>query len=407
MMEWLILGWRNVLRNTRRSIMAGGIVALGTLALLLTIGFVLATFMGLRESTIHSDIGHIQIAASGGFDRSAEKEALLSPERVKAVERAVGDLPGVRFSMPRLLFEGLVSTGDDTVAMIGRGVDPGLEMRMSTMFAPIDEGLPLPESIPSGKRPALLGSDLARALAVQPGNVITVLATMPGGGINAVDLDVWGTYRTGTPERDARNVMMPLSIAQQLLGLDGASRLVVVLDDSEITDSLGEILQSEFPDLDVRTWPMLASFYDQVVTLYTNIFTVMCTIIVLVVLLSVGNSMLMTVLERVREVGTMRAIGFQAARLRTGFALEGGIIGLLGGVCGLAAALVVSLAVTALGIEMPPPPGRTTAYPLIILVSGPAYGTVLLLMVLCGMAGAWAPAHHAVRKPIVEALGHD
>jgi putative ABC transport system permease protein len=237
--------------------------------------------------------------------------------------------------------------------------------------------------------------------------MVTVLATMPGGGINAVDLDVCGTYRTGTPERDARNIMMPLGTAQELLGVKGTSRLVVVLDDTDTTEASAEALRAAFPDLEVRTWRMLAPFYDQVVTLYTNIFTVMCTIIVLVVLLSVGNTMLMTVLERVRDVGTMRAIGFPAARLCTGFALEGAIIGVLGGIFGLAVAFVVSLAVTALGIEMPPPPGRTTAYPLIILVSCRAYGAVLLLMVLCGVAGAWAPAHHAVRKPIVEALGYD
>lgn len=152
---------------------------------------------------------------------------------------------------------------------------------------------------------------------------------------------------------------------------------------------------------------MMSPFYDQVVTLYTNIFTVMCAIIMLVVLLSVGNTMLMTVLERVREVGTMGAIGFPASRMHMGFAMEGGIIGVLGGLAGLGLAFVVSLTVTGLGIEMPPPPGRTTAYPLIILVSGPAYGAVLMLMMICGVTGAWIAAYHAVRKPIVEALGHD
>ncbi|HDR47112.1 MAG TPA: ABC transporter permease [Geoalkalibacter subterraneus] len=407
MMKSLTLAWRNVLRNTRRSLMACGIVALGTVALLLTVGFVLATFLGLREVTIHSDVGHIQVAAPGGFERATEAGALLSAERVKALEHAVEGLPGVRFAMPRLMFEGLASTGDNTVAMIGRGVDPGREMRMSTMFAPIDAGLPLSGPKTPGKRPALLGRDLAHGLNVQPGEMVTILASMCGGGINAVDLDVCGTYRTGTPERDARNVMMPLGIAQELLGVDGASRFVVVLNDTDTTEAAAKALRVAFPDLEVQAWRILSPFYDQVVTLYTNIFVVMCTIIVFVVLLSVGNTMLMTVLERVREVGTMRAIGFPAARLSRGFALEGAIVGMVGGFAGLAVALIVSLAVTALGIEMPPPPGRTTPYPLIILVSGPAYGAVLLLMVLCGSVGAWVPAQHAVRKPIVEALGYD
>jgi putative ABC transport system permease protein len=387
--------------------MALGIVALGTVALLISIGFVLATFLGLREVTIHSDVGHIQVTAPGGFDRATGATAFLSSERIEAVERFVEGVSGVRFVMRRLLFEGLASNGETTVAVIGRGVDPGREMRMSTMFAPIEAGLPLPASIPAGKRPALLGSDLAKGLAVQPGDIVTVVAPMSGGGINAVDLDVYGNYRTGTPDRDARNVMMPFDAAQELLGVDGASRLVIVLNKTEATETAAEALRAEFPNLEVKTWRMMSPFYNQVVTLYTNIFTVMCTIIVLVVLLSVGNTMLMTVLERVREVGTMGAIGFPASRIRLGFALEGAIIGMLGGLVGLVVAFIVSMGVTGLGIEMPPPPGRTTAYPLVILVNAPAYFAVLLMMVLCGVAGAWVPAHHAVRKPIVEALGHD
>jgi len=407
MVKWLGFAWRNVLRNTRRSLMACAIVASGTVALLLSIGFVLATFMGLREVTIHSDVGHIQIAAPGGFDCATKGNAFLKPEDIEAVKRFVEGLSGVRFVMSRLLFEGLASNGETTVAVIGRGVDPGREMRMSTMFAPIEAGLPLPASMQAGERPALLGSNLTQRLSVRPGDMVTVLAAMSGGGINAVDLDVYGTYRTGTPERDERNVMMPLEIAQQLLGVDGVSRVVFVLNRTETTETTSDALRSEFPDLDVRTWRMMAPFYERVVTLYKNIFTVMCTIIVLVVLLSVGNTMLMTVLERIREVGTMGAIGFSASRMRIGFALEGAIIGILGGLAGLALAFTASVIVTALGIEMPPPPGRTTAYPLVILVSGPAYGAVLLLMVFCGVACAWLPAYHAVRKPIVEALGHD
>ncbi|MFO7784627.1 MAG: ABC transporter permease [Thermodesulfobacteriota bacterium] len=331
MTKWLTFAWRNVLRNTRRSLMAGGIVALSTVALLLTTGFVLATFLGLREVTIRSDVGHIQIAAPGGFDGATDTESFLTHDQLEALKLAVAGLPGVRFAMPRLLFEGLASTGETGIAIIGRGVDADREMAMSTMFAPIDSGLPLPWRVSPGNSPALLGSDLARGLAVRPKDMVTVLATMRDGAINAVDMDVYGTYRTGTPEHDARNVMVPLGIAQELLGVEGASRLVVVLDDTDATEAVAGALRAVFPNLEVQTWRTLGPYYDQVVTLYTNISTVMCTIIVVVVLLSVGNTMLMTVLERVREVGTMRAIGFPAARLRFGFALEGSIIGILGG----------------------------------------------------------------------------
>lgn len=407
MSKWLFLAWRNVGRNTRRSLLAGGIIAFGAVALLVMSGFVLASFHGLREATIHSDLGHIQIAPRGGFDPQAEALPGLTPETVAAVRAAVAPLPSVRFLLPRVLFEGLASTGSRTVAVVARGVDPALEARLSTAFATVAAGQPLDSSPTADPFQALPGLDLAAALGGAPGQSLTLLATMDSGALNALDLAIRGTLHTGIPEQDARVLLLPLPAAQELLGSDRVTRLVVALSDTATTDSVAAHLRESFPDLDIRTWADLAPFYGQVVTLYRNLFTVLGVIVVAMVLLAVTNSLLMTVLERVREVGTLRAMGFSQKRLAASFALEGAVIGGLGGAVGLVLAAGLSLGITAAGIEMPPPPGRTSPYPLMIFLHGPSYAGVLGVMVLCGTLAAWLSALTAVRKPIVEALGHD
>jgi putative ABC transport system permease protein len=127
-------------------------------------------------------------------------------------------------------------------------------------------------------------------------------------------------------------------------------------------------------------------------------------IILLVVALSATNTMLMAVTERIQEMGTMLALGIGRTRIRINFAVEGAMIGGLSGAVGLAGAAALSLGINLAGIEMPPPPGRTMPYPLIILVDATAYTGVFAAMVLAGAAAAWAPTARLGRLRIVDAL---
>jgi putative ABC transport system permease protein len=103
-------------------------------------------------------------------------------------------------------------------------------------------------------------------------------------------------------------------------------------------------------------------------------------------------------------MGTMLALGIGRTRIRINFAVEGAMIGGLSGAVGLAGAAALSLGINLAGIEMPPPPGRTMPYPLIILVDATAYAGVFAAMVLAGAAAAWAPTACLGRLRIVDAL---
>lgn len=404
-MKWLLHAWQNVWRNTRRSAMAAGVIGLGAGALAMTVGFMLATFFGLGESTIRTDIGHIQISARGGFENETDIARGLDDAAQKEIADKLAAIDGVRFSMPRILFDGLASKGNATIAIVGRGVEPMKEQRLSSVFAPLTAGQTL--GMKGEHFEALLGDKLSAKLGWVANDLLTLIGTTEGGSINAVDVTTTGAYNTGVPDRDSRAVMVPLAVAKALLETDRVTRMVVVLKETAMTDRVVTQLKAALPDLDIRDWKMLDPYYQQVVTLYRNIFGVLSLIIIVVVLMSVSNTMMMTVFERIKEIGTLRAIGFSRAELRANFAIEGSFIGVIGGFAGLLFAAALSFAINLSNIQMPPAPGRTASYPLFIFVDGTVYSIVAAIMIACGLIGAWLPAARGSRIGIVEALGHD
>ncbi len=410
-MKWLLFAWRNVLRNKRRTAIAAGTIAMGTVALLAAAGYVNATFIGLREATIQGGLGHFQIAAPedfGGYQETPMQLALEGAAARNAADRVAG-MGGVKLVMQRVLFEGLVSNGDRTVIFLGRGVEPGKEKKLSRIFAPIVQGRSLPrirKAAPGDLHKVILAKGLAANLGVKPGDDVTLLVTTVHGTLNAIDLAVSGIFTTGIPERDARYLMVPLPIAQDLLATDKVNRVVGVLNDTNATPAAVAALRSALPGLDVRDWLNLAPFYRKVVVLYRSIFTVMGAIVVLVVLLATTNTMLMSIMERAREIGTLRATGITRTRLKLNFLMEGGVIGLIGAAAGAALAYGLALAVNRAGVTMPPPPGMNNRIPLQFMIEVEYFPAVIGLLVLVGAISAWYPSRHAVRQRIVEALGH-
>jgi putative ABC transport system permease protein len=252
----------------------------------------------------------------------------------------------------------------------------------------------------------MLGEALARSLKATPGSSLTLLASTTEGALNALDLTVAGTFSTGVPDVDKRLVYTDLATAQQLLVSPRVSSLGVFLDHMEATGPVQPRLQAVFPALTVQTWVDQAVFYQSVKALYNRIFGALGLILCVIVVVVVTNAMAMAVIERSRELGTLRALGMLPGRLVRGFALEGLLLGGSGALTGLVIALGAWLALLLFPVQMPPPPGRSVGYPLQVDLDPTLVLTTLLLMaVLTTAASAWV-ARRNTQQPIVDALGH-
>ena len=160
------------------------------------------------------------------------------------------------------------------------------------------------------------------------------------------------------------------------------------------------------PKLVVQTWLDQAFFYHSVRGLYNRIFGALGLIIGVIVVFVVANAMAMAIIERTREIGTLRALGTLPAQLLRSLALEGMVLGGVGATVGALIALAVSLLLYAFPVQMPPPPGSSRGYALVTAIDVPIYAMTVLAMIAVSMlASAWI-ARRTVHVPVVEALAH-
>lgn len=387
----------------------GLVLVFGATALILAGGFISYSFEGLREGAIRGQLGHLQLYHRDFFEREEEKPLELGLENVGELKKKIIPQPNIRFAMARVEFIGLISNGDKSVAFLGRGVEPEKEIKLSGGFlsSSPETGKYLGENLGNEKEhEVVLAKGLAKSLKAQPGSYVTLMATTAKGALNAMDVKVVGTYSTGVPEYDERALQVRVESAQALLKSDKVTKLVVVLEETEKTDEVAAVLHGIFPDLTIKRWIEMATFYKAVVQLYNSIFLFLGVIIFIIVVLSSSNTMMMSIFECTREIGTQLAVGTSRLRLLVNFLYEGLIIGTVGGLFGLLMAFLLATLVNHSGIWMPPPPASTQGYPLNVSIVPELFVGVFLLIALTTVIATVVPAWRASRMNIVDALGH-
>lgn len=399
---------RNVFRNKRRTLITLLAISFGIIALMLFGGFMNAAFEGIREGFIHGRLGHLQIFKEGYWENKGKEPLKFSISDYRGIESIIQDIPHVDFTMARTEFNGLVSNGRNSFIFIGKGVEPEKEKRLGLgAFVKIVEGEVLSSETPDGM---MAGKGLARQLDMPIGEYLSIMTITADGALNAIDTKLIGIFETGVKEYDERILMLPLGLSQDLLWMDSVQSIITVLDKTENTNLVASELRQKFEEeglsLEIKTWSELAYFYHQVVKIYHTMYNFLKIIIGIIVVLSIFNTMTMSVLERTREIGTIRALGTGRRGVLALFTLEALIIGLIGGLLGLFFGSIACVGITHAGINMPPPPGYTLGYPLYIkLVPWVMISSFILAIITALLAGLFA-AFRGSRLEIVNALRH-
>ncbi|BDI05936.1 ABC transporter permease [Sphaerotilus microaerophilus] len=405
-LAWLRFAGLNTLRNRRRSLVTVSIAALGTAAILLAGGFALYTYQGLAQMSARST-GHLILARPAQFQRDEDVPLQHGLDDAAALTRTLLADEHVRQVLPRVEFSGLISNGDKSTVMMAVGIDADAEFAVKGPFVTVQSGRVLATA--RDGRPTLavmLGTGLARSLKAQPGSSLTLLASTTEGALNALDVSVSGVISTGVPELDQRLVYTDVATAQKLLVTQRVSSLGIFLDRMDATDPARERLAAGLHGLELQTWVQQAAFYRSVKELYNRIFGALGLIIGVIVVFVVTNAMAMAIIERTREIGTLRALGTLPGQMLQTLALEGMVLGGAGALIGALVALGVSVMLLIVPVEMPPPPGRSSGYPLQIAIDPALYaGTLVAMVLLATLASAWV-ARRTVRTPVVEALAH-
>lgn len=396
------LALRNILRQKLHTAMTLAAIMCGVAGLIVAGGWINDVFVQLSEALIHSQSGHLQVYKKGFFaagSRTPEKYLIEEPDTVR---QQIATNTGVVDVMARLYFSGLLSNGRSDLPVIAEGVEAGPEAVLGSSVS-ITSGRQLNDKDAFG---IMLGYGVAQGLKLKPGDHVTLLANALEGALNSIDLEVVGVFQSFSNDYDARAIKIPLIAAQELLGTQSVNAFVITVHKTEDTDLVKTMLATQLDQsgLEIKTWVELNDFYEKTVEMYKGQFGVLQLIILVMVLLSVANSVNMSIFDRTGEFGTMMALGNRRRQIFRLIMIESILLGVIGSVVGLVLGIVLALIISAIGIPMPPPPNANLGYTAHIQI------ILQVLMVSCAIGigatilAAILPARRVSRTPIVEAL---
>jgi putative ABC transport system permease protein len=413
------LALRGLLRNRRRSAVTLLAIALGVSAITLFAGYTHNVYGGLARQSIHGELlGHLTLSKRG-----MRQEGKLDPERylltaseVDALTRLLKDEPHVTLVAPRLALSGLISNGRASTIFVAEAIEPAAMERLqegiltdaeraSGMYNEVRKQLD-----PARPEVVELSGGLVDILHLPAGGQAAVLVNTLSGQANALDITVGHTFNTGNAGSNDKFAFFSLDLARSLLDGEGrADRLTLLLDDAgqtvPVRDRLLARLTAAGFDVEIETWQELSSFYTQVHGMFDMIFGFIFLIVLTVVVMSVANSMGMTVVERTREIGTLRAIGLKRRGVVLLFTTESMLLTLLGCAVGLLLTLGVRWGINAANVSYIPP-NSVSPVPLLVDLDRNRILFTFVLMGVVGTLAAFLPARRAAKKAIIDALGH-
>lgn len=413
-MTWFSLALRNLLRNARRSITTIAAVALGYAAINILAGFTAYMFASIEDAHIYEQInGHVQIWKEGarGYGGSEPGEYLIPAEDFAAIKAFAAADPRVILSAGLLEVKGNVDHEGTPGFFIGQAMVPeerdAIHER-STALRSADgstyEGRPLTKETPFG---IAITTGMAENMGLEIDSDVILMAPSISGQMNAIDAQILQIADVASEALDNRYVFMPLSLGQSLYDTEAVSCVRFLLQDGATTDAVVASLRERFPESewDVIPWYDVSKLYLRTKRMFDIIFGLVFAIIATIVTMSVLNTIGMAVVERTKEIGTLRALGLKQPGVIRLFGIESALLGIIGAITGLIITVTLALTVAAVKPTWEPPvTAREIVWEIRIL---PDYLLVtFLLLVLFTSLAAIAPARRAAKQSIVDSLGH-
>jgi len=411
---WFSLALRNLLRNAHRPFTTIAAVALGYAAINILAGFTAYMFASIEDAHIYEQInGHVQIWKEGARDYGGSEpgEHLISAEDFAAVKAFAAADPRITLSAGLLEVKGNVDHEGTPGFFFGQAMVPEERDAIhdrSTALRSADgstyEGRPITKETPFG---IAITTGMAENMGLKIDSDVILMAPSISGQMNAIDAQILQIADVASEALDNRYVFMPLSLGQSLYDTRGVSCVRFLLADGATTDAVVASMRERFPETewDVIPWYDVSKLYLRTKRMFDIIFGLVFAIIATIVTMSVLNTIGMAVVERTKEIGTLRALGLKQPGVVLLFGIESALLGIIGAITGLI--LTVALALTVAAVKPtwePPVTAREIVWEIRIL---PDYLLVtFLLLVLFTSLAAIAPARRAAKQSIVDSLGH-
>lgn len=405
-MIWSV-SWRNIWRNRTRSLVIIIAVTLGVFAGSYTIAFMKGWVNQRIESVINTEISHIQIH---------QKEYLETYEihdyikQINNLQDEVSKNPNVRAVSSRIIASCMIASAETGSGVQLVGINPENEKQITNLYTKIVEG----DYFEGVKRnPIVIGEKLAQKLKVNVRSKIVVTITEMDGTITGGAFRVSGIYRTANTAYDEMKAFVRAEDLKDLLKLEenAGHELAILLKENNKEPEIMPILKEKYPEYQILKWSEILPD----MKMMTESMDLMMYIFVIIILFALGfgivNTMLMVVLERVKELGMLMAVGMNKTRVFSMIVLETVFLSITGGVLGIILAVLVTAitAKTGLDLSIWAQGLNSLGFDAVIY---PEIGVkdlvvVTILVIVTGIISAIYPAQKAIKLNPAEALRID
>ncbi len=343
----LLVAWRNLRRNSRRTIIVLVSIIVGVVSLLLYDSISYGMIRQMLDNSVGASIGHIQIHGKGYNDNRVIQTSI--PDRLRA-ENAVRGMRGVRAWSSRVPSFGLLSSAQGSSGGVIVGVDAHSESRVSSIASTIVKG----RYLEGEGREVVIGRALAGKLHVDVGDKVVGMASTRGGEVGSELFRVVGLFETVSADFDKTHMFVPMSSAQEMLGMGGdIIEIAIVLEQPEQAERVAADLRAQLgPDYEVLTYRELVPLLVAQLEMYDQMLVVIYVIIGLAMIFGIINTMLMSVFERVQEFGVLMAIGMRNAKVFSMVMIEALYLAMIGTVVGVLAGVALTLLLREVGIDL-------------------------------------------------------
>ncbi len=360
------MAWRNVWRNKRRTLITASALALGVMVMSIMMGLTDGMVDRMVRIATVSRIGEAQIHAKNYRETKEETLVLTDLGTLLAQARST---PKIKSAAPRVRGMGILAIADRSRGVQLLGVDPGAETQVTNWKERIIKGAYL-----DGPAQVMLGAELAEKLDVELGTKMVITAANVRTGEATTELvRVKALLHTGDTALDRTTAIIPLPMAQKMLGLPDAAHEIARRVDVPQRDeaAITEVLRGlEAPERDVVAWHKINKVIAQMSEMMDVWMDAIVYFLFLIIAFGVVNTISMSLLERMREFGVMRALGTSGRTLAGLIVAEALWLGLIGALPGVALGLLASWWFATQGFDFT----GTTAYGMTF--SEPIYGKV-------------------------------
>ncbi|MCX7029809.1 MAG: FtsX-like permease family protein [Spirochaetes bacterium] len=406
------LAWKNLSRYRKRTVITASALAFGLATYIFMDGWLKGAETESERNLVRYETGSSRVLTREYWaerDRMPLASAIENPEPVIAALREAG-IPAV----PRTLFAGeaVVEEGSMPVRVIA--IDADRDEQVFSFRETVTEG----RYLEAGESGALLGAWLADDLGLAVGDLFTVTTRTRTGFHQTLDLEVVGIVDCPNPAINKGTLFVPLDTADTLMEMGGAvTEIDLKYRDYRTAEKTNAKLATgtlaSFPGLTVVSWRDLSADYLAVSATKKGGSNVMLLLVFIIAAVGVSNTMLMTIFERIRELGMMRALGMRDRDIRRVFLLEAGGIGLIGSVAGVGLGCIANYAMVRWGIDFSAfvdmssmDIGYRISSVMHAAWNPPVIVVALLAGVLACVAVAVLPVRRALKLTITDCLRH-